>query len=75
MLGTPVRSLVWEDPTCLRATKPGHAPHRPPEPERCVRESHYDEKTEDSLQTKKSPRCEEGPAQAEKDKQVNKHEM
>ena len=24
MLGTQVRSLIWEDPTCRRATKPIH---------------------------------------------------
>ena len=24
MLETEIRSLIWEDPTCCRATKPGH---------------------------------------------------
>ena len=65
MQGTPVRSLVWEDPTRLRATKSLHPHYRASalEPGLCVQESHCEEKAEDSLQTKKSPRSEQDPAQ------------
>jgi len=59
MQGTQVRSLVWEDPTCLRGTKPVLHNRRSYHNEKPV---HWNEEPH-SWQLEKSPRSNEDPAQ------------
>ena len=67
MQETRVLSLIWEDPTCLRATKPALHNKRSHGNERPTHSTH-------SLQPGKSPHSEEDPAQPKINK-YNEHKL